>query len=243
VRFGNLSLTSVGLLVDVRVDNPYPLELPVLELDYSLSSSGTPFLSGKAPGQGGIPARSSKVVTVPVQVQTAELLRTVSGVRPGSVVPWRLAAGITIDPPSLAPIRLPLSTAGELLVPAAPRVAVKGIHWDKLALDGVRGTLSLELENTNSVPLTLSRLTYALDLAGTTVASAEQASSQQLAAGGRQTLELPLSFSPASAGLAMLQAMGRSSATYAMTGGLRVTTPFGNMDLPFETSGETALAH
>lgn len=243
VRFGSLSLTTVGLLVDVRVNNPYTLELPVVEFDYSLSSSGTPFLSGKAPSQGAIPARGSKVVTVPVQVQLAELVRTVSGVRPGQVVPWRLAAGITIDPPALAPMRLPLTTTGELPVPVVPRVAVSGIRWDKLALDGVRGTLAVELENPNAFPMTLSRLTYALDLAGTTVASAEQASSQQVAAGGRQRLELPLSFSPASAGLAMLQAMGRSSATYAMTGGLRVTTPFGNMDMPFSASGQTPLAH
>lgn len=243
VRFGSLSLTSVGLLVDVRVDNPYAVELPVLEFDYSLSSSGAPFLSGKTPGRGGIPAHGSKVVTLPVDVQLTELVRAVGGVQPGAVVPWRLAAGITIDPPALAPMRLPLSTTGELPIPAVPRLSVGGIHWDKLALDDVRGTLTVQIENTNAFPFTLLRLNYALDLAGTTVAGAEQTSSLALAAGGRQTLELPLSFSPASAGLALLQAMGRSSASYSMTGGLRVTTRYGNMDMPFSASGEAPLAH
>jgi len=62
-----------------------------------------------------------------------------------------------------------------------------------------------------------------------------------LAAGGEGALSIPLGFSPREVGTAILNVLTGSTADYAMSGSLSLDSPFGPMELPFQSEGVAPL--
>lgn len=120
VSFGDLSFTGVGLDFDVEVTNPYEVPLPLVDLAYSLTSGRQRILKGAADLQGTIPALSSKVLTLPVEVSFADVLGFAEGARPGATIPYDAAAELSVDAPLLGRIPIPLGKKGELRLPLIP---------------------------------------------------------------------------------------------------------------------------
>ena len=60
LKFEDVKLDSTTLLFDVEVDNPYPFALPLMNLDYGLTSNGNKFLAGDADIQSTVPAKRSR---------------------------------------------------------------------------------------------------------------------------------------------------------------------------------------
>ncbi len=124
VRFDSLSWDKLALKFDVQVNNPYSLPLPLVNMDYGLTSGASQFLSGKASFQDmTIPANGSQMVTLPAQVNLAEVINFVKGVRPGNVMPYAANLNLSVEAPQLGPITLPMSRKGELKVPSIPGTA------------------------------------------------------------------------------------------------------------------------
>src|ERR1041385_7698210 len=91
VELTDLTLSSVKLDFGVDVGNPYSVDLPVLNLDYAVSSSlapGKSLFSGSVAGAGSIPANGHKVLRVPVEVGFTSLMTMLPQVKLGSVVPY-----------------------------------------------------------------------------------------------------------------------------------------------------------
>lgn len=130
LRFSNIDLKSATLLFDVKVTNPYDISLPLLNLDYDVSSAGNQLFSGKADIQSTIPAKESKTVSLPAKLSYMDLARAFKDVRPGSKIPYKAALGLLVDTPVLGSIRLPMDKSSELEVPSIPKIGE--IDWKKL---------------------------------------------------------------------------------------------------------------
>ena len=133
VSFGTVSLNAAELLFDVEIKNPYALPLPLLNVDYDLQSGDNPLLMGKADLATTIPAKSSKVVTLPVSFDYLDLLsalKSLKGVRPGSQIPYTAQVGLGLDSPVVGAMRLPLSKEGTLTVPTVKDMV--GTGWKEL---------------------------------------------------------------------------------------------------------------
>jgi len=245
VSLSKFSLDAATLLFDVEVDNPYGVPLPLVNLDYALASKGAEFLTGKADIQGAIPANGRKTVGLPAEVKFLDLLKAVRGVRAGSVVPYAAELGLSVDAPALGELRLPLRKEGKLPVPAAPEVSVAQVNWEELTLERAGGRVKLALANRNEFPIELSKFKYGLSLAGVEVADS---SIQQAllfpaagAGGGPVSLEIPISFSPKQAGMAVLQLLAGDGGSYQLNGVLDVNTPFGPLSMPLSETGRTVF--
>lgn len=118
VKFGSLSLTSVTVNFDVEVKNPYSVALPLVGLDYALSSQGDRFLEGKIDADHSIPASGSEVVTMPVQVPFLELYKVVGDAKLGSKVPYEADLSLRVNAPILGEVALPMQQSGELPLPS-----------------------------------------------------------------------------------------------------------------------------
>ena len=129
LKFQEVKLNSATLLFDVEVDNPYPVALPLMNLDYGLSSNAEPFLNGNAELQTTIPAKSKKTVSLPANINYLDMLKALKGIRPGSKIPYKADLGLSVDAPALGLIRLPLKKEGEIVLPTVSNVDVKDI-WD-----------------------------------------------------------------------------------------------------------------
>lgn len=243
VKLQNLSLDSATLLFDVKVTNPYAVSLPLVNVDYDLASEGEQILKGQADLQSTIPARKSATVSIPAEIGFLGLLRTLQHFSPGAIIPYEAALGLSVDAPGTGPIRLPVNTAGELPIPAVPKVKIDSIEWGQLSLNSAEGVVRLAIENQNEFPIDLSNLTYALNLGDVEVASATLRKSMSFAKeGGAGTIEIPVSFKPSSLGLALFRMLGGSSAEYMFQGEMDVTTPYGELPLPVSSVGKLLMS-
>lgn len=241
VGFGSLSMDRANLVFDVAIANPYGVPLPLANLDYALSSGGASFVSGEAAVQGSVPANGSKTVQVPVDIVFADVLRAVSGVRPGKVVPYTADLKVGVDAPGIGPLSLPMRKSGEVPVPAVPRVAIRNIAFDALNLSEASGTIELEVENTNEFAADLRALGYSLSLSGTPIVSTKVSKAASFKPGEAEVVSIPIAFNPGNLGLAALNMLRGEGASYAIKGDLDVGTRFGSLSMPFDKSGSTSF--
>ena len=133
IRFEEITLSSATLLFDVEVENPYPVALPLLNMDYNLASQAKPFLTGQADLQTTISPQAKETVSLPARISYLDLLQAFKGIRPGSQIPYSADMGLSVDTPALGAIRLPIKKDGTLSVPSIPDVS--GIDWKKMITD------------------------------------------------------------------------------------------------------------
>lgn len=239
VRLEALTLTSAALLFDVEVSNPYAVDLPVANLEYGLASQGKQFLAGTADVAGSVPAQGSRTLSVPARVSFPELLKVLDGVKPGSVIPYAASLVISLDVPGGKALALPLRKEGELPVPTVPEVALEAVQWEGLTLEKATALLKLRVTNRNEFPLDLSNLSYGLTLGTARLAESSIEKAVSFTAGGQNTLEVRTSFAPRDLGLGAFTMLTGAGSSYKLGGNMKVTTPFGPLDLPYERSGET----
>jgi LEA14-like dessication related protein len=243
VQLKNIGMQSATLQFNMAVKNPYSVALPVVGLDYNLASQGgQAFLSGKAPQQGSIPARGNKTLALPVELRYTDVLKTLQGIRLGSVVPYKAQLGLSVQSPVGGALRLPIQKEGEFPIPAMPEVKVSDVKWENLSLLKADGRVRLNCVNRNQFPLDLSKFQYALSLGDVEVARSAMNQAVHFGAnGGEGALEIPISFSPAEFGMAMFKLLNGDEAGYRVKGAFDVKTPFGPMSLPVEKMGRSAM--
>ncbi len=117
VKMGAMSLQNATLIFDVDVSNPYPVPLPMTNLDYALSTSGQKFLDGQAKTLGTVPASGSKVLSVPIKISFLELFRAVQGIKGKTEIPYTAKLGLGVDAPLLGTMRLPMEKSSILKLP------------------------------------------------------------------------------------------------------------------------------
>lgn len=120
VSFKDVSFTKVQLQFDLEVNNPYDVALPMTNLGYSLSAGDSKLLKGAADVQGTIPAKQSKVVSLPAEVSILEVINFVRGVRTGSKIPYDADVQLSVDTPVAGRIMVPVGKKGEIAVPSLP---------------------------------------------------------------------------------------------------------------------------
>ncbi len=242
VRFGDLSTDGMTLFFDTQVTNPYAVDLPLANLDYTLASKGTRFLTGSAPIQGTVPANGSKVVALPAKIAFGPMLSVLQGVKPGAVVPYAADMNLSVDGPAgVGRLVLPLSKSGDLPVPAVPDVSVADLKINDLSLNNAKATLMLNVKNTNQFAVSLARMDLGLELAGSRVSSANVTNALSLKPGDSGTIEIPLNLSLANLGLSAFNALRGKDTGYRLRGDMALETPFGPMTLPLDRGGTTKV--
>ncbi len=121
-----ISLTGLTLRFDVEVENPYSVGLPMVGLDYVLSTDGKKFLSGTLGLDETIPAGEKRVVAMPVKVPFVEVYEVASGVEAGGTVPYKADMDLKVDAPVVGTVKIPLSASGEIKVPSVPSFLREG---------------------------------------------------------------------------------------------------------------------
>jgi LEA14-like dessication related protein len=237
-----LSLENIVLLFDVEVQNPYASRLPLIDLGYSLTSGGTKFLEGTVKPTGSIPARGKQVIQVPATVSFSALLAALKGVKPGSILSYTAEFRIGVDAPALGRLDVPLSKSGELPVPAVPQVELTSLAIGKLNIDQMTASAKVQVKNTNQFPLDVTKLGVSFALGGLEVGSSRLAHSVNLPTGHTATLELPLSFSPRTAGIGLVNLLRGNQIAYKVYGSVDANTRFGPLSLPFSQIGNTPIS-
>lgn len=242
VRFGEVSTSGLNLIFDTEVSNPYSVDLPLVNLDYSLASSGTTFVTGSAPIQGTVPANGSKIVALPAKVDFSRVFSVLQAVRPGAVVPYAATLNLAVDGPAgVGRLALPLNKSGDLPVPAVPEVSISNLAINSISLTEAKATVSFAVKNTNQFALTLARMGFGLDLAGSRVSTINVAKGLPLKPGETGAFEIPLTLSLSNLGVSAFNAIRGKDTRYRLNGDVSLDTPYGPMILPLDRGGTTTL--
>jgi LEA14-like dessication related protein len=134
LKFENVSLESASILFDVEIENPYPAALPLVNIDYDMTSNNSKLFSGKANLEGTIPAGGTKSISLPVKISYLDVVKAFKGITPGSKIPYKADVGLSVNAPALGVIRLPLNKTGEIDVPAIPKAG----DIEKMILDKIK---------------------------------------------------------------------------------------------------------
>ncbi|NIO39672.1 MAG: hypothetical protein GTO41_05430 [Burkholderiales bacterium] len=237
----NLKLRSVDVVFDIEVSNPYTVSLPLIDLSYTIGSSGQQLLSGSIKPSGSIPAGGSSVIQLPARVDLESVLQILPAVKPGAVVPYSAQIQVIVNAPLLGEIDLPVRRNGEIPVPAIPEVTLVSLDVLNFGLDEVKAEARLRVKNTNRFHMQFSGLRFDLALGDRTVARARLRNSSKLAPGQIAVLKIPVTFFTNALGAGALDLLSGSDAAYAITGKIDVMTRFGEMVLPFSERGETIM--
>lgn len=240
-RVTNLTLADAALAFDVEVTNPYPIPLPISNLEYRLSSGDAHILDGISSTAGVIEANSAKVITLPANIKFEPLIKVMSGITPGQLLPYTADFKASVEPKELGKIELPLRHEGKVPIPAVPQINLKQVTWDKLTLDEAVARLDVRVVNTNKFPVDLKKMSYAFSLGDTEVGKVATSDVVKFGAERDATLSMPVSFSPKQLGLAFFNMLTGSKAGYRMVGSLDLDSPYAPMSLPFEKRGEASL--
>ncbi|HOX40471.1 MAG TPA: LEA type 2 family protein [Candidatus Brocadiia bacterium] len=241
VALNDLSLQRATLLFDVEIANPYAVPLPLLDMEYWLASADKQFLSGKAQIGGTVPAHGSRVVSLPATVVFAELIKAISGVKPGAVIPYTARLNLSVDAPAVGVLSLPMEKTGDLPVPTVPEVELTSVQWKALSMSEAKAVLAVKIKNTNDFPVDLSRMSFALSLGEANVVSSSVAQPISFAGGAEAAMELPISFSPLSFGIGVFNMLKGKGSSYKLAGNLDLVTPFGPLSMPYSQQGKTTF--
>ena len=242
IHLKSLSLDAAQLALEVEVKNPYSVALPLVDIDYALSSEGQPFLSGQTQLGQAIPAGQTKAFTLPTTVRFLELLDVVKDVEPGTVVPYQANVGVSVDVPQLGLVRVPLQKDGQIPVPTVPSVELTRVDWKSLDLQKALAVLNLQLVNNNQFPVDLRQMGYGLSLAGKQVAEASVQHDGSFNPGQPRQIHVPISISPIQLGLAFFEILKGQGADYEISGNLDLDSPFGPMSMPYTRQGKTTFS-
>ncbi len=241
VSVGTLGLQASTLVFDVEVRNPYGVALPLTDLGYRLTSGGQALLGGDADIAGTVPARGTRTVQIPVEVGYLGVMQALEGIRPGAVVPYEAHLDLSVDAPAVGKLTLPIDREGTLPIPALPKVSVASMDWSELGLLGAKGTIALDIENTNQFPVDLDTMSYGLSLGGRRVFEGRIAESLSFDQGGKRRLEIPVSLSTTELGGGIISILRGAEAQYQVEGDVAIGTPWGKLAAPFSSIG-TALS-
>ena len=125
LRFQDVKLGYASLLFYVEVDNPYPVDLPLMRLTYSLTSGGNTFLTATAVHSVAVQPDGKEVVLLPDEVIYARLLKSLNS-KPGLTIPYKAILRLSVDAPNLGLIELSSEKEGWLVLPNAPEINVEG---------------------------------------------------------------------------------------------------------------------
>ncbi len=240
-RLSDLNAESATVTFDVRIDNPYGIDLPIMGIDFGLSNEGRRFLSGAMNEQGSVPARGNKVLPIVAKIPFREALRVLTGVKPGAVIPYEAEFGLKLDVPSLGEYRVPLKRSGTFPVPAIPQISISDFKWEKLDLSGAVANIAFKFGNTNQFPVSLKDLGYDFELAGKRVFRGAIAETLNLAPGKDGAFNLRLELGTADLGLAAFRMLTGNQADYGFVGNAVLGSQFGDIALPVDNRGKTKM--
>jgi LEA14-like dessication related protein len=120
VDLTGVGLTSVTLEFDLEVKNPYGTPLPILGIDYALSSEGKRLLEGGVESSQTIPSKGKGIVPLAVKIPFLTLREVAGSVKAGQTLPYRADFGLKLDAPLVGAIRLPIDHKGSVTIPSLP---------------------------------------------------------------------------------------------------------------------------
>lgn len=165
-----IDLDSATLNLEYLIENPNPVGIELVELQYALFVEGRQVVTGTPPSGLRIAANGQSTVVLPANLEFADLAPTLLTFLEKDTAKYRAEGSLGLSSP-LGIVRLPLQKEGEFEVPKVPEVEFQAPRITQLSFASATIELPFTLKNRNTYPLPLGGLAGALSLSGATIGS------------------------------------------------------------------------
>ncbi|KAF9608677.1 hypothetical protein IFM89_010461 [Coptis chinensis] len=86
----SIDLKTAELQVEVLINNPNPIPIPLVDINYLIESNGRKLVSGLIPDTGTIHAHGSETVKIPLKLIYDDIKSTYSNINAGDVIPYKV---------------------------------------------------------------------------------------------------------------------------------------------------------
>lgn len=222
----SIDLQGVSMVLDVEVNNPYPVRLHVPRFDYAIDIQGQPFIASQAPAETDLPAQQVGTIALPARFGYTELWRTYQALADASEVDYRLRASFPITALGQT-YELPVSHSGKLPVLRLPSISFGDVDVSGVSTSGARVSAQATLSNPNVFALGLGDLAYHLRLGEVPVGAVTASTVNTIAPGASGQLNLVGEVTARAALMKLLAGSSLGRPTLVLSGA--VQTPYGSV--------------
>lgn len=83
------------IIIDVKITNPNPVPIPLVDMIYDISSDGRKLCSGTIPDAGTVHAHGHETIKIPLTLIYKDIVDTFDDIEPGQIIPYLAKVRIT----------------------------------------------------------------------------------------------------------------------------------------------------
>jgi LEA14-like dessication related protein len=204
------------------------------------------FIKGDQKKEMEIKAQGNATVQIPLTLDFMNIYKTYQSLKNEDEVGYTLNTGLSFNLPILGPVRIPVSTSGNVPMVKLPAISLASIKLSKLTFTGAEFDLAIGIDNPNSWGLIVNALQYGLNINGSDWISGKTNNKINLASKGKDTIHLPFSISFLKLGTSVYNVVANGEGlNYRLSGQGDLSSTLdllGDFNLPFDLSGKVDLA-
>ncbi|MBN1465353.1 LEA type 2 family protein [candidate division KSB1 bacterium] len=240
VNIADFSFEDVTLDFGLLVSNPNAFGVALEGYAYQFAVEGKEFLSANETRQLDIGASGSSNISIPVTINFKQLYELMTQTKDLDNLSYDLVGNLRPGG-LLAAFDIPFSKSGSLPNVRIPEITFSGLQVKKMGLTGIDLELGLNLVNKNIFGFDIGKLNYDIALAGSQLIKGTTQNLASVPAKGTGVIKLPVSLDLSGALGSLRSILGGNSVQATIIGDTDLKTPFGPINLPFNTTQEIPI--
>ncbi|MBF0449498.1 MAG: LEA type 2 family protein [Candidatus Magnetomorum sp.] len=245
VSIANASLKEMDLIMDIQVENHYPLGIRLPAFDYAFLINDHMFLKGENAIDQAIPASGNTLVQVPLRIHFIDLYQSISALVNEDQASYQLSGNLHFDVPILGQLKIPFDKKGQFPLLKMPKISVKGLHVKSLNFVTAKLALDIEMDNPNAFLMLLKNFSYTFSVDGLQWADGSIQKDITFEKQGKSNISIPIALNFFDMGQSLFNLIQKKSQfPYEFDTHIQLKTelPFlENIDIPVRKSGNIQL--
>ncbi len=235
INIADFSFEDVTLDFGLLVNNPNPFGVDLQGYAYKFAIEGKEFLSANETRQINVGASGNSTVNIPVTVNFKELYSLMQQTKDLDSLSFDLVGNL--QPGGLlSAFDIPFKKSGSLPNVRLPEIKFSGLKVKKMGFTGIDLEVGLDLVNNNVFGFDIGKLNYDIALAGSQLIKGTTDQLAAVPAKGASSIKVPVSLDLSGALGSLTSILKGNSVEATITGDTDLKTPFGPINLPFNTT-------
>ena len=240
VNIADFSFQDVTLDFGLLVSNPNAFGVGLEGYAYKFAIEGKEFLSANETRQIDVAAAGNSNVSIPVTINFKQLYELITQTKDLDSLSYDLSGNL--HPGGLlAAFDIPFSKSGSLPNVRIPEIKFSGLQIKKMGFTGIDLEVGLDLVNNNIFGFDIGKLNYDIALAGSQLIKGTTANLASVPAKGKGEVKVPVSLDLSGALGSLRSILSGNSVEATIIGDTDLKTPFGPINLPFNTTQDIPI--
>ena len=235
VNIADFSFEDVTLDFGLLVNNPNAFGVALEGYEYKFAIEGKEFLSADERRQIDIAASGNSNVNIPVTIKFKQLYDLMTQTKNLDTLSFDLAGHLRPGG-VLSAFDIPFNKSGSLPNVRIPEIKFSGLQVKKMGLTGIDLEVGLDLVNNNIFGFDIGKLNYDIALAGSRLIQGTTQNLAAVPAKGTSEIKIPVSVNLSGALGSITSVLRGNDVQATITGDTDLKTPFGPINLPFNTT-------